>query len=206
MNYDDMFQYVYKVLNDANAIKSKKKESSFRNRYLHTKRVYSWCLRLMKDYNDVNEEILLTSAIFHDAGYSVGKENHAFISSLIFEEYAKNNNFDPLFISIVSKNIKNHSDKSLIKNKNSSIELILLLEADLLDEEGAMGISWDLMALGFNRPNDYEEVIEAINKHSAHILNQDYMVTPLAKKYWEEKKKFVNDYINEIKRDLFLEE
>ena len=80
------------------------------------------------------------------------------------------------------------------------------MEADLLDEEGAMGISWDLMALGYNKPNDYINVIDAINKHSAHILNQDYMITPLAKKYWDEKKRFVNEYIIQMKKDLFLEE
>ncbi len=206
MNYADMFQYVYNVLNEANAIKSKKEEAYFRNRYLHTRRVYSWCLRLLDDFDNVDKDVLLVSAIFHDVGYSLGKENHAYNSSLIFIKYAKMNNYDQSFIDRVSSNIRNHSDKSLIKDKNSNIELVLLLEADLLDEEGAMGISWDLMALGYNKPNDYINVIDAINKHSAHILNQDYMITPLAKKYWDEKKRFVNEYIIQMKKDLFLEE
>ena len=39
----------------------------------------------------------------------------------------------------------------------------------------------------------------------AHILNQNYMVTPKAKEYWERKKKLVCDFIKEYESDLFLE-
>lgn len=200
-----MLRYVFNILSSNNALKPSKPEAFFRNRYLHSKRVYYWALRLLPDFPNINKEVVLTSAIFHDVGYAYGKENHAINSSKIFIEYAKNNNFDEDFINKVSNTIINHSDKSLLNNPLSSEELIILLEADLLDEEGAMGIAWDLMSLGYNKPSDYREGITAMWIHSGHILYQDYMVTPLAKKYWNEKKKLVNDFITAYKNDLFIE-
>lgn len=205
MDYDAMLKYVYNILSSNNALKPKKEESAFRNRYLHSKRVYYWAMRLLPDFLDIDKEVVLTAAIFHDVGYAYGKKNHAINSSKIFIEYAKNNNLDEEFIDRVSNVIINHSDKTLLNNPLSSKELIILLEADLLDEEGAMGIAWDLMALGYNKPTDYIEGITALWIHSGHILYQDYMVTPLAKKYWNEKKKLVSEFINAYKNDLFIE-
>ena len=101
--------------------------------------------------------------------------------------------------------IDHHSDKNQIKDKNSSNELVLLLEADLLDEEGALGIVWDLMALGKMENKDYYDAMEAL-KHAKHILKQDYMVTPLAKEIWEHKKELVRVFTCDLAKDLFLEE
>ena len=199
-----MLEYVYDVLKENNAIKPKKPTQFFRSRATHTYRVFEWCKRIIVDRPNCNEEILYTAAIFHDAGYAISKENHAAYSVKIFKSYAEKNNFDPKFVNEVSKIIAVHSDKSLLKDENSSDELILLLEADLLDEEGAMGIVWDLLSQGFLGCDTYEIALDAIWTHSAHILNQDYMVTPLAKKIWEEKKELVGNFIKNLEADLFL--
>ena len=50
-----------------------------------------------------------------------------------------------------------------------------------------------------------DESIDEIMNHSGHILNQDYMVTPKAKYYWDRKKKFVAEFLDELKFDLFEE-
>ena len=78
------------------------------------------------------------------------------------------------------------------------------MEADLLDEEGALGIAWDLMARGIDNPLSYYDAIHVLNEHSAHILNQNYMLTPKAKAYWEEKKQFVKEFIEQMEKDLFI--
>ena len=150
-------------------------------------------------------EVLYTAAIFHDVGRGSLKENHAHVGALIFKEYAKNHNFSEEFTNRVYDLIEHHSDKNQIKDKNSSNELVLLLEADLLDEEGALGIVWDLMALGKMENKDYYDAMEAL-KHAKHILKQDYMVTPKAKEIWEHKKELVRVFIDDLAKDLFLEE
>ena len=78
-----------------------------------------------------------------------------------------------------------------------------MLEADLLDEEGALGIVWDLMALGSMGGVNYYDAIDAL-KHAKHILKQDYMITPIARQIWEKKKDLVKCFTDELERDLFL--
>lgn len=200
-----MTEYVKNILIENNAIRPKNPKHQFRSRYTHTLRVVEWCKRLAVDFSDCDTNVLYTAAIFHDAGYAVDKNNHAIFSAKIFENYAKEKGFDLEFINKVSSIISNHSDKSLIKNPESSHELIILLEADLLDEEGALGIIWDLLAEGQNNPSDYGSALNAIWIHSSHILNQDYMITPTAIKYWQDKKDFVRKFIEEVESDLFIE-
>lgn len=206
MDFDKMLEYVKKTLEENNAIKPPKPNQCFRSRYTHSIRIYKWCKRLVADKPNCNTDILYTAAIFHDIGYSHGKENHAEESAKMFLEYAKENNFDVDFSNEVARIISLHSDKILLKDKNSTDELILLLEADLLDEEGCMGIVWDLLSKGALGCNNYEDSLSEIMKHSGHILNQDYMVTPIARKYWDEKKAFVNEFLEQFASDLFMED
>lgn len=204
MNHKDMFSFVEKTLLENNAINHTNVKFPFRNRFKHIKRVYNWCLRLLEDDLVVDKEVVLVSAIFHDVGYSRGKMGHAKASAEIFKEYADFNGIDQDFQEKVIDVILKHSMKKYLDDPDSPMELIILLEADLLDEEGALGIVWDLLAEGKKEPNDYERAIEAINEHSAHIFNQNFMVTPIAKKIWEEKKDFVKSFIQELSNDLFL--
>lgn len=203
MNYDDMLDYVHKTLLENNAINHTLR-FPFRNRFKHIKRVYMWCLKLLEADLEIDREAVLVAAIFHDSGYAKGKLNHANSSVEIFKEYALKNNLDKDFEAKVSDLIAKHSMKQYLSDSNTPLELIVLLEADLLDEEGALGIVWDLLAEGRRDPNDYEKALEAINEHSAHIFDQDFMVTPIAKKIWEEKKDFVKSFIQELSNDLFL--
>lgn len=206
MRYEEMLDYVNKLLTDNDAIRSNKPHHGFRNRFLHIKRVLEWAKIIARGVSDVNEEILYTACIFHDAGYAYGKVNHALNSGKIFKEYAANKGFDKDFISRVVHCVENHSDKELLKIPNQPIELVLLLEADLLDEEGCMAVVWDLLALGNLGPTDYKDALETLNVHSAHILKQDYMFTPIAKKIWKNKQNYVKNFINNLKKDLFIEE
>ena len=200
-----MLKYVEKKLFEYDAIKPRNPLHQFRNRARHSYRVYRWIDRLAVDYPDVDLEVCKTAAIFHDLGYAKGKNNHAEKSDRMFRKYAKRFGFDEEFTEKVSYIIRNHSDKSLIKVSDNK-ELILVLEADLLDEEGAMGLMWDLLSAGKKGVEDYTEAMDELYKHSVHILDQDYMVTPTAIKIWNDKKELVRAYMKAIKEDLFLED
>ena len=202
LDFDDMLSYVKEALYENDKERQEKSRHSFRSRYRHITRVLGWCKRIENDL-ECDKDVLYTSAIFHDIGYSKGKDEHAIASTAMFREYAEHHNFDQDFIEKVSYVIFNHSDKSLLNSKDVPNELILLLEADLLDEEGALGLTWDLMARGAKHSISYSEVFEEIDNHSGHILNQDFMVTKTAKYYWNKKKEFVRTFINELKHDLF---
>lgn len=206
LDYEKMLKFVKETLEANDAIRPKKPNQGFRDRYEHTERVFKWCQILMKDYVLINEEVCLTAAIFHDVGYAYGQDNHPHNGVLLFQDYALKNNFDTEFIKRVSDIIEVHSDKTLLKNDKSKPELIIVLEADLMDEEGALGILWDLMSEGLKNPKSYIDGLNTLYEHSAHILNQDYMVTPIARKEWNHKKEFVKNFIEELKIDLFMED
>ena len=206
MRYKDMFNFVEAKLIEGNGMKSTKPFQTFRNRFEHTKRVFGWAKRIMDDLPNVDKDVLLTSAIFHDVGYSCGKENHAVNSAAIFKEYAIAHGFKEDFTDKVYFCILNHSHKRFLWEEGSTPELILLLEADILDEEGAMAVSWDLMTVGEMMPNDFKEGYDMLMTYSIRILSQDMMVTPKAKVYWERKKELVRNFLGSLKEDLFIEE
>ncbi len=203
MDFNNMLEFVHEILKENDALKPHKPNQCFRNRFEHSKRVYKWAKRLAVDCPNINLDICLTACIFHDVGYAYGQDDHPINSVKIFKEYADKMNFDKEFIEKVSNIILVHSDKNLLKDDSSSPELIILLEADLMDEEGALGIMWDLFSEGMEHPDSFDCGLDTLYKHSAHILNQDYMVTPLAKKIWNEKKELVKDFIIQLKEDLF---
>ncbi|MDE7213557.1 MAG: HD domain-containing protein [Anaeroplasmataceae bacterium] len=206
LNYEDMFEFVKHKLIENKGIRSHKPQLYFRNRFEHIKRVYGWTKRIMEGVEGCDEKIVLTAAIFHDCGYTnLSKEAHALLGANLFLGYAKEHNFDEEFTNIIYTMILNHSNKELIKEKNTPIEMIVLLEADLIDEEGALGIVFDLLAEGFKCPDSYDSVFNEIMMHSAHILNQNYMVTPIAKELWENKKALIKEFIDDLKYDLFME-
>jgi uncharacterized protein len=85
---------------------------AFRSKYQHTLRVLGWAKRLVKERKDVDTEDLYTAVIFHDIGYSEGKEFHAERSAKVFYEYGLKMKLDLSFIEKVKKLI------SLIPQKN----------------------------------------------------------------------------------------
>lgn len=206
INYEEMFRYVKNILIKNEGIKSLKPQLGFRNRFEHTRRVFGWAKRILPGVENCNEAVVLSACIFHDCGYQKNQvEDHAILSERYFREYAIKNAFEKNFIEQVSSLILVHSDKKRMYLKESPIELVILLEADLLDEEGALGLVFDLLAEGFQCPDSYTTVFNEIMIHSAHILNQDYMVTPLAKRAWFEKKCLIEQFITQLKSDLFME-
>ncbi len=203
-DYNHMLNFVKETLYNIGNYKNNIKYQSFRSRFSHTKRVLNWCKRLIREYSgSVNEYVLFVSAIFHDVGYAIlndeTKLSHAEASAEIFKDYCSK--YDVPFASIISDNISSHSDKTLLKQDSTPIELILLMEADLLDETGALSIVFDCMS-----SVSYEAAFEHICKFSCWILNENPMVTPEAVRVWEGKKELVKMFIHSLAIDLNIDE
>lgn len=202
--YKEYLKYVREYLIQHNGMNSPNPLHPFRSRYHHTIRVLHWCFRLADEEQGIDKEALYTAAVFHDIGYADKEnENHAQRSYEAFLEYAKMHNMEPLFVEKTADMIRRHSDKKLLKESDTSKELILLLEADLLDEEGAMGIVWDCMTLGNEHVNSYGNayyhIIESSSKQEPNP-----MVTPKAVRYWDEKKRIAAEFAEELKEDLMI--
>jgi uncharacterized protein len=202
--YQEYIDYVKAYLDTNNGERSQKKELSFRSRTAHSERVYKLARKLSAGISGINENVLFTAATFHDIGHSIDKDNseHSVRSADIFKEYAITYDMDKTFAEEVYTLIKHHSNKELLKQATTPIELILLMEADLLEEEGAMGIVYDCMAVGALNPTRFEDAYYHIKKYSAKILEYNPMVTDLAKKYWTQKQKTIIDFLEQLEFEL----
>ncbi len=202
--YKEYLSYVKHYLTQHQGMESPNPMHPFRSRFQHTIRVLHWCNRLAEGLEGVDLELLCTAAIFHDIGYgSQDNEYHARRSAKAFEDYAKTQGLEENFSQQVQFLITNHSNKSLMSEPGTSLEMILLMEADLLDEEGAMGIVWDCMVMGNIHASSYlkayEHIMESSNKQEPNP-----MVTQRAKEIWEQKKQIVSEFAEQLKGDLMV--
>lgn len=174
---------------------------AFRSKYQHTIRVLGWAKRLAEGRKYVDTDVLYTAVIFHDIGYSEGKEFHAERGAKIFYEYGIKTKMDLSFIEKVKNLISLHSSKELLKENNMPIELIILMEADLLDEEGALRMVWYSLDKGISGAKSYEDVYKHIVMgNNKRLVNP--MVTEKAKYYWNEKQKLVETFTKQLEDDI----
>ena len=77
----------------------------------------------------------------------------------------------------------------------------LLMEADLLDEEGALRMVWYTLDKCISGTQSYEDVYEHIVMgNNKRLVNP--MVTEKAKHYWNEKHKLVEVFTKQLKDDI----
>ena len=177
--------------------------SDFRSKWEHTLRVLKWCKVLAQDADCVDKEVLYTAAVFHDIGYSEtpDKNLHAGRSADIFAKYARDQRMEPAFAEQVTYLIRMHSEKELLNVPDTMPELVLLMEADLLDEEGALRVIWYCATKAIQGADSYSDFYDFIQMGSHKRLDNP-MVTPLAKRVWDQKIKLVNDFSKELLFDI----
>jgi uncharacterized protein len=208
--YVSMLNYVKNILedNDSHATKLIKK-FPFRIRSEHIWRVYNWTKRLAdaNEYENLDKESLFTAAIFHDAGYAISQDSreHAKNSEIIFIKYSLENNLQKEKEDFIAYLVRNHSNKGLMDDENTPIELIILFEADILDETGTMSILWDCMAEGAKEKQSYTNTYEHIKANTLKILKGNPMKTKKGKEYWENKQNAVKKFVEELAFDLGIE-
>lgn len=187
-----------------------KKSYPFRSRYEHTKRVMKWMKRIISDRPSVDRELLELAVIFHDVGYCMGENKaHCIHSEAIFRQYAKQQaeccDGKPIYkdtakVEMIADLVRNHTAKEKIGSDSISDEMLILMEADLLDEEGAMRIAWDGMAQGMAGGESFKALLDWHRK----FWKPDYnpMVTELAKEYFAKKQRLMAEYLSELEFDL----
>lgn len=172
----------------------------FRSRYTHALRVLKWTQRLAVECPEVDMDVLELAAIFHDVGYE-GSDNdeHADRGAKIFLEYAAENHLDSELTYKVAQAIQMHYQKERLSEPGLPVEIMLLMEADIMDEEGAMRIAWDAMASGMNNPKSFRDALDRTRKY---WRDGNPMVTKLARKFWQEKQDLVKEYIRQFTFDM----
>ena len=181
----------------------------FRKRSEHIWRVFLWAKRLLDEgqYDvDTKRECVLIAALFHDVGYAAALDSsrHAENGALLFEQYACDNGYDSQQRDFIAHLIRNHSNKRLLDEEDTPMELVILMEADLLDETGAMSIVWDCMMEGAQAEQSFEKTYRHMVAHSSKMLNRNPMKTAIAKEYWASKQTLLREFMRQLALDLAI--
>ncbi len=83
---------------------------------------------------------------------------------------------------------------------------MVLMEADLLDETGALSIVWDCMLEGSQEIQTFDKTYSHILKYTGKDLTVNPMVTKKAKEFWEAKQSLVQGFLNHLSYDLGISE
>ncbi len=175
----------------------------FRDRFTHTLRVMKWCERLLEEV-PAQREIVLAAAALHDIGYSVGTQNHAAHSAKLAEGFLRGEGYGESFLLNVCDLVARHSDKHLPAEKMSN-ELIVLQDADCLDEIGTMTVLWDAMDEGTKQEQSYEKTCLRIEASYRRMLGRDRQLkSALGQRLYRERFEVLENIIREMKYELFL--
>ncbi len=204
--HKDMFEYVRNQLDKAEHDPQANKGKIHYERYDHTVRVYKWMIRITNELNDDNLDLesLKVATIFHDCGYGYETEKlpHPHASAIICRDYLERRDYSPEKVGFICDLIEQHSEKSRISDVETPIELVVLMEADMLDDTGAMGLILDTWIEATDEKASFESMRKHIEKYTYRHMKNVNMVTAPAKRFWHEKRKLVYDFIRQYRRDL----
>ncbi len=209
--YFEMFSYVEKTLGTHKTENIGGKTSISYSRIAHTLRVTMWAKRLFEETTNKEEikyDDLITASIFHDVGRNYaekGKLPHAQAGVPITVAYLLEHGYEKERAEYIGHLVGAHSDKYLLKEPTLDENLRILLEADLLDDMGALGIVMDCMVTEARNPQaGFDDCLEHIERYTLRLQQENPMASEAGRKFWEEKTKIVEDFVNALRMDVGL--
>lgn len=180
------------------------------DRFTHTKRVLSWTLRLYEAWENkarVNLDSLIVATIFHDSAYCVCEDlsEHAQVGAKLTGEYLYSIGYPQEQITGICDLVGNHSRKDLMHDGDISDSLVILMEADYLDDMGAQGIVMDVWYEAMDNPDcSFESIRDHFIKYTLcqQHENRAMLRSEAALRFWDEKTALVEKFVAEYTRDL----
>lgn len=203
----DMISYVKNMLNQYDTSGHPRKLKIGYSRFEHTMRVYKWMERLYTAYpnnKNIDLEALSIATIFHDVGYCDinKKENHAKTGAIYCREYLMDKKYPLEKIDFVCDMISRHSDKEAL-HEDIPEELVLLMEADLLDDIGAQGLVMDVWLEAVCEDNvTFQSILEHMERYTLKIMQDNPMRTDEGIRIWNEKKMLTEAFVQAYREDL----
>ena len=182
----------------------------FRDRPSHMYRCYCWAKRILPCRPEADAELTLVSTLFHDIGVIVTtrekpKADHDLLGGPIARDYLLQNGYAPAFADRVASLVVQHQARERMQDPDTPIELVILMEADMLDERGALGILWDAMAEGAKPLQTYEGTLERLKMRKLYRRpERNPLVTERGRAFWAEKQRLHMDFVLALERDLGL--
>lgn len=196
MNYAQVIEYV-KEQTSANGRPPK---YPFRSRFQHTMRVYRWAIKLQAKVGG-DLEIITLAALLHDIGWD-DERSHGEVGAEMAVEYLDSIGYDPEKIGRIGEIIRIHTDQDT--TKELSVECKVVMDADLLDEVGAVSILWDSMATACEDEASYKKAYYRIKNY--YRINKPKIrrcKTDAARVEYDRRMKLIEEYMYQLERELF---
>lgn len=200
MNYTNIIEFVKEQTSNNN----RPTNYPFRDRFEHTMRVYRWAIKLQsKMGGDI--EIISLAALLHDIGWDEsGEIPHQDISAQMAADFLVEMDYDLHKIGRVCEIIRRHEDQDT--KDELSLECQIVMDADLLDELGAIGVLWDAMATATTLGDEasYKRAYSRIRQYlKINIPKRFRAKTPEGKREYQRRMDFVQKFVAELERELF---
>jgi uncharacterized protein len=200
MNYTTIIEYV-KEQTETNGRPPK---YPFRDRFEHTMRVYRWAIKLQNKLGG-DLEIISLAALLHDVGWDEKEEiSHAVVGAQMAADFLVEMDYDPAKIGRVCEIIRRHEDQDT--EDELSLECQIVMDADLLDELGAIGVLWDAMATAVEGGDQasYKRAYSRIRQYyKINVPKRVRAKTPEGKREYKRRMDFVQSFIAQLERELF---
>jgi 8-oxo-dGTP pyrophosphatase MutT (NUDIX family) len=178
-------------------------------RYEHTKRVLGWAKRLYDltlDKTGLRYEELMIATIFHDVGRTVSAqtgEDHAKAGAPIARDWLLSNGYDPARAGYIADLVGSHSEKWRMHDPAIDRNLLMLMEADLLDDMGLLGIVMDtLIVRAWKEAATFYDCYNHYERYTHPMQHDCPVVTPEAKALWDEKTESTDRFMAQFRRDI----
>ncbi|MBA3061953.1 MAG: HD domain-containing protein, partial [Atribacteria sp.] len=168
-------------------------------RFIHTLRVLKWAERI-NEIEGGDQEVVRIASIFHDVGWD-DEIHHAIVSKSIANDYLLKIDIEEEKKEKILEAIENHSFRE--DDKPLSLESYIVMDADYLDEVGAISILWDAMAEENKVNMSYKSAYRRIKKYAKSLIEQkNRLKTKTGRKFYKERLGVINTFLNELKFEL----
>lgn len=212
------YAYVEKTLEENLArhqtVISKTKSFIRYDRFYHIQRVTAWTERIADELEKtavgtadaIDRDCLHLASILHDVGYNAYhiSKNHSEAGVVLAEKFLTEEGVEEEKKEKILNLIRLHSRKDLMFLEDTPLELVILMEADLMDDMGASGLVMD--AWINTRMNEestsFDTIYEHMQKYTQEQQKAEPMRTEPAKRFWREKQELVEEFMRQFARDL----
>jgi uncharacterized protein len=196
MDYSEVIEFVKKTASE-NASTEK---YPFRNCYEHTMRVYRWAIRLQAKLGG-DLDVIVLAALLHDIGRDEGRPNNE-VSAEVAVEYMDSIGVSPELIVKVGEIIMAVPDKDT--DKDLSLECRIVMDSDLLDEVGAVGIMKDCMIAALDSEASYKRAYYRVKEF--YRQNKPLIrccKTETARTEYSKRMQLIESYIYQLEKEIF---
>ncbi len=196
MNYAEVIEFVRKQTSE----NGRPPNYPFRSRFEHTMRVYRWAIKLQSKLGG-DLDIIVLAALLHDIGWDEVRP-HGEVGAEIAVDYLDSLGVDPEKIAKIGEIIMMHSDKDT--EAELSLECKIVMDADLLDEVGAIGILWDAMATAQEDEASYKRAYYRIkNFYRINKPKIKRCKTDAGRVEYNKRMQLIEEFIFQLEKELF---